>query len=243
MKVINCLVITNDEEVLEVIKKLLPKLPFLSTLTSSISFEKALESIFQSEIDLIIADTNCLSFLQIKNLEDILYPPIPIVTISDKSEEAINSYDLGVSIDFILKPLKIERLMLAVNRALKQKISFSSMRGRNFIFLKVGRKYQRFEINDIFFIEAYGMYVKICTPKGMSVVNESISRIEERFSHVSFIRVHKSYVINTNKIISFNAHHFELPLGKIPIGPNYKQRIEGLLRMLSKAENSDEYEA
>lgn len=240
MKIINCLVITNEIHVLEEMKSLLPKLPFLSGLIHAISIEKAIERIFEADIDLIIADTNCLSFLQIKNLEELLFPAIPIVIISDKSEEATNSYEIGVAVDFLLKPLKLERLILAVNRALKQKISFSSMRGRNFIFLKVGRAYQRFEIDDISFIEAYGMYVKIFTPKGMSVVNESISHIEERFSHASFIRIHKSYVINTSKITSFNANHFELPLGKIPIGPHYKKRIEGLLRMLSKADNIDE---
>jgi DNA-binding LytR/AlgR family response regulator len=239
MKVVNCLVITTEENVLEELKNLLPKLPFLSTMTPATSFETALECVFESEIDLIIADTR-LNLIQIQSLSELLFPAIPIVIVSDNADEAIHSYEIGVAIDFILKPLRLERLMLAINRALKQKISFSGMRGRNFIFLKVGRSYQRFEINDIIFIEAYGMYVKVYTQKGMSVVNESISRIEERFSHASFIRVHKSYVINTTKISSFNANHFELPLGKIPIGPNYKQRIEGLLRMLSKVDNLDE---
>jgi two-component system response regulator LytT len=237
MKAINCLVITTDERISGNLNKMLLKPPFRITLITAINFEKALEHIFESEIDFIIADADCLSFLKIKNLEEVYSLAIPIVIISDKPADAVRSYEIGVAVDFILKPLKLDRLVLAVNRVLKQRISYSNTHPRRYIFLKISRSYQRFDISDIYFIEAFGKYVKISTSKGMIVVNESISQMQERFYHAKFIRVHKSYIINTSKIMEFTTEHFDLPSGKIPIGENYKEGIESLLKMLSNDKN------
>lgn len=234
MQISKCLIISRDLSFVTECEMMLQKAPFLSNVASVINFEEAILKVSDFAPGLILVDISTLSLSQAQSLFDIVNPYIPIVLISDDPFHAVESYRLGIAADFILKPVKLDRLMVAINRALKQSLSYSGMSGVNFSFLKIGRSYKKFLHDEIIFIEAYGAYVKLYTEKGKFIVNDSISKVEEKLANFSFIRVHKSYIINTQKIISFNTSSFELILGKVPIGPNFKQRLEGLFMMLSK---------
>jgi two-component system response regulator LytT len=242
MEINKCLVVSNDETLNNEVVELLLKMPYLSRSLVVRTFSELLKELSEFSPTCIIIDTDTISLAKVNDIFGISPRQVSIVVLSSSTLEAVECYDQGLVTDFILKPLNFPRLRVALNRALKSYISFSGMTGVDYVFLKVGRSFLKFQLDEIIYIEAFGIYVKLYTSKGKTIVNDSISRVEKRLEHHDFIRVHKSYIINTKKIISFNSSAFELTLGKIPIGPNYKFKLDALLAMLSKTHNGlDDY--
>lgn len=238
MQINKCLIISGNEGLAKEVIDLLLKMPYLSHSLIVKTFSELLKELAEFSPTCIIIDTDTISISKVNDIFSISPFHIPVILLSGNAQEAVESYDQGLATDFILKPLNFSRLRLGLNRALKSYISFSGMTGIDYVFLKVGRTFLKFQLDDIIFIEAFGIYVKLYTTNGKTIVNDSISRVERRLENHNFIRVHKSYIINTKKIVSFNSSAFELTLGKIPIGPNYKFKLDALLAMLSKSHNT-----
>ena len=105
------------------------------------------------------------------------------------------------------------------------------------IFLNVGRKLQKFNFEDITYIESYGVYSKIHTSTDVSLVNESTSSLEERLPPRQFIRIHKSFIINLTKLTTIESRHIWLNDVKLPTGPNYRDSLKPLLQDKPKKMN------
>ncbi len=234
MQIYKIFIISNVDEEIQEIGSLLKKVPFLSTTISASSYLETTENMSLTFPDLIFVNSATLSQEEIYLLH-LASPKTPIILIGDEKKTSEQCFSQGIAVDYINRSITFERLIVALNRALPYHISFGSIQGPDFVFLKIGRTYKKFFLDEIVYIEAYGIYVKVITENNKFTVNDTISKLEERLSGCSFMRVHKSFIINTKKINSFDSAHFELTIGKIPIGPRYKPNIEGLLNMLSKA--------
>lgn len=234
MKIIRCLIVSEEVEESAVIESLINKMPLVSEIKKTPTFFSALELIKENRPDIIIYIVDKLNQNSFDFFQNAIPYSIPLILISASIDDAVESYNIGIPIDFLLKPVTPERLMVGISRAINQNLSFSGIRAADFGFFKVGRTYKKFLLDDIIYIEAYGVYSKIYTEKGKFTINDSIMKLEERLSKSNFIRVHKSYIINTTKIVTFRTSHFELTMGEIPIGANHKARLEGLLSMFKK---------
>ncbi len=224
------LVIEKRDKEFSEIEKYLKEMPADSKWVRAKSYKEAVKIMLSSGTEIIFADTGSISLEDLNSLNSLIYPPIPIVVVSDTAEEAVKSYNTGLPVDFILRPYTLERMIIAVSRALKYQYQLT-IKYSDYLFLKSGRLYKKFMFDEIIFIEAYGTYSKIYTNKGKFIVNDAISKLEERLGLGSYLRVHKSFIVNTRKIVSFDASNLELELGKVPIGRNYKNRLDSLINM------------
>lgn len=233
------LLISKSLEFSQEVIKVLEKAPFLNNINIATNIEEAISKASDFVPGIILIDISTFNLMEAQTIFDIVNPYISIVLVSNECYHAVEAYKLGIASDFILRPVSLERLMTATNRALNMSYSYSGLTNINFSFLKIGHSYKKFFHDEIVFIEAYGAYIKLYTEKGKFIINDSISKIEKKLSNFNFVRVHKSYIINTQKIISFTSSNFEMSLGKIPIGPNFKQQLRGFFTMLSKAYSAD----
>lgn len=234
MQINKFLVISQDVTTILEIEKMLQTAPFFNRVLVLSSFEEAINAILDFEPNLILIDTSTFDFSLAQIVSNIVTPHIPIAIISDNSDHAVEAYKLGLFIDFILKPIKLDRLMVAMSRAWNRYFSYSRMAGVNFSFLKVEESYRKFYHDDIVYFEGSGTDVKLCNENGKLIINNSLSQVEEKLNNYNFIRIHKSYVINTKKIVCFSASNFELTVGNVPIGRSYRKRVAGVLRTLAK---------
>lgn len=212
----------------------LKKLMFFESKTVH-TLEEAFQIISKEPIDLIFLDIrlannqNGLQF--IRNFKHL--PPTIITTAYP--EYGIEVFDIDEVVDFLVKPYSDLRLMRAIDRSLKLSIKENSIADKNSIFLKTGRKLTRFEYSQILYCQAYGLYSKVITTHGIEAINERFASLEESLPKNTFKRVHKSYIININKISGFDNKFFYISEEKkIPIGPIYKEALEPFLRLLSK---------
>lgn len=234
MRVNKVLIVSNSQPEQSEIKSQLLKLPFIINSKEAVSIHEAIEDVISYKPNIIIADLETINFSELKILVDTLPTKIPIIVISKNINDAVEGYNTGIPVDFILKPIYQERLQVAFCRALKSQTPASIIKEHEFIFLKIARAFKKFYLEDIVYVEAYGIYSKVHTMKGRFTINESIMKLEGRLPNDSFVRIHKSYVINTTKILTVKSNNLEMEIGEVPVGANYRPSVEGFLNMMKK---------
>ena len=135
-----------------------------------------------------------------------------------------------MSKDYILKPIEESRLLKAIGRVMALNNSHKIDEEKGYCFLKVARKATRFDFEMIDYIESIGINSKIYYNDHFQLANESISDIEKVLPP-SFRRVHKSFIVNLNKITSLSMKTIEIENSKIPIGVSYKPKLMNLLKL------------
>ncbi|MVM41644.1 response regulator transcription factor [Spirosoma sp. HMF3257] len=161
-----------------------------------------------------------------------------MIITSAYPDYALESYEIGKAVDYLLKPFTVERLQISLTRALQWQ-NQPTVIEKNEIFLKMGRKAQRFVFQSIDYIEAFGIYSKVYADNQMYLVNEGLTLLIDQLPARLFIRVHKSYVININKITSYDRHTIWLGQTKIPIGRSFRPGLEGLLSVFDTNSNEE----
>lgn len=234
MQLISCLIVDDDNAFVQDLAGQLGKLPFVKVVSSCKNYSETIMALKATAIDLIFLDINLESSDGLNGF-DLLrqYSDLPpTIIVSNTPDNAIESYEIGIAKDFLVKPIDLRRLVLAINRALKTDIESGQLIDRKSIFLKMGRKFQRFSIDEIDYFEGYGIYAKVITQEGIThVINDSLTELENMLEGKKFMRVHKSYIINLNKLTGFDHNKLYLKNASVPIGSSYKGKLEWLLRL------------
>ncbi|WP_375448412.1 LytR/AlgR family response regulator transcription factor [uncultured Fibrella sp.] len=224
------LIVDDAEADVEVLQGMLDKFPLLEAAAVATTLETAISILAIQPIDLVfldmrLTDQSGLALLRAK----VVLPPT-IIT-SAYPEYAVDSYEIGRVADFIVKPFTPDRLLQAVTRALPVSAPMHLTFDEEAIFLKMGRRIQRFNYPAIDYAEAFGIYTKVYVGEQASVVNERLSALLKRLPGRSFVRVHKSYLVNINKIASLDRQNLWVNKTKIPIGFTYRVHLASLLAL------------
>jgi DNA-binding LytR/AlgR family response regulator len=179
------------------------------------------------KIDLIFLDIqmpkmNGMDFLKI--MKD---PPIVVITSAYPSY-ALESFQFNV-LDYLLKPITFDRFFQAAKKA---KDYFQLLTGSNatsdakrYFFIKCENKYEKVFFDDILYIEGMQNYVRIYTIRGKYLTLLTLKDIEQNLMKESFLRVHKSYIVNTAKIDSIERHEISIQSARIPISRNFRDQV------------------
>lgn len=192
---------------------------------------EAMQLMNKNAVDLIFLDINMPELSGFDLLKTMQQNPKVIVTSAYK-EFALEGYELNVS-DYLLKPFSFERFLKAMNKVMEYQaptIISSLENKKTSFFLKGDKKMHQIQIDDILFIEAYGNYTKVFLSKEMIISHEKISSLEELLIDLDFLRVHKSFIIATNKIKMIEGNRITIKEHSIPIGQTYKNGLKQLFR-------------
>ncbi len=183
-------------------------------------------------VDILFLDLELRDFSGLELLRLIESPP-PVIITSSHVELAIDCFEFEVA-DFLSKPYSYTRLLRGIHRAIQKQpsthISGEDASSKKHIFLQTGRASERFELNDILYIEAYGIYVKVITKSGVSVVNQIMSSIEKDLPPTSFLRVHRSFLINLEHLNRIESNDLWVGSYQIPIGLSHKDKVRQTLK-------------
>lgn len=188
---------------------------------------EAMQLINNHEIDLIFLDINMPKLSGFDLLKTMRQLPKVIVTSAHK-EFAFEGYELNVS-DYLLKPFSFERFLKAMNKVMDYQNSIASPEKKEgSFFLKGDKKIHQIHTNDILFIEAYGNYTKVFLEEEMIISHEKISSLEALLPAPDFLRVHKSFIVATNKIKMIEGNRIAMGEHFAPIGQTYKHNLKQL---------------
>lgn len=233
MQIISCLIVDDDDAFVKSLVEQIEKLTFIKVTATCKTYGEAVMALKTHTIDVVLLDVNLESADGLNGFDLLRQSPSlpPVIIISSTPDYAVESYNIGKAKDFLVKPFDTRRLLLAFNRALDKDVGNGQLVDKNSVFLKMGRKFQRFDIDEIDYIEGYGIYAKVMSNNFSHVVNDSLVNLESILDAKKFMRVHKSYIINLNKLIGFEHNKLFLKNGSVPIGSSYKNKLEGLLRL------------
>lgn len=231
----NCIAIDDEPRALDVIKNYASKVPFMSlkeTFTNSLI---ALEFLQKNRIDLIFLDIEMPNLSGLDFLRTIENQPMVIFTTA-YSEFALDSFEFNV-VDYLLKPIDFNRFIKSVNKARRQynlhqqesiesdPVQKENIRVNSYILVKSGTKIHRIFKEEILYIQSDSNYVFFCTQTERIISVFTMKEVLEHLSDDSFIRIHKSYIINLSQIDLIEKHQVTIGQNKIPIGYSYREHF------------------
>jgi len=213
-----CIIIDDEKLARDLLKEFLESFEQIEILTECSKGSEAVEKIDKLKPDLIFLDVQMPGMTGFDVLEEIDHEPIVIFTTA-YDQYAIKAFEKN-AVDYVLKPLDEERFRLAVNRALKRKKQeqnnieelLKSIKGdskssyESHIFVQKSEKLFNLPVEEIIFLEASGDYTIITTKTDQFVSSSGIGKLEEILSPETFIRVHRSTIINLNFLKEIERH-------------------------------------
>ena len=204
---IKCLIIDDEPlaiQVLEAHLKLVPEIELVDTFQNP---AEALAVLTSGTIDLIFLD---IEMPQLSGMEliKIIPPSVKVIFTTAFRNYALESYELDV-VDYLLKPISFSRLFKAVNKykslsnipvAVEKAVPTAPQ--NDHLYVNANRKFVKIHFADIDYVESRKDYVKIVTPQETTITKDTIVNFERKLPG-SFLRVHRSYIVNTEKITAF----------------------------------------
>lgn len=231
-KYIKCMVVDNEPLNLEIMEEFISKVAYLKLVHKCEDAFEAIEFLENNEVDLLFSDIQMPKINGLELVKSLPNPPA-IIFATAFSDYAISGFDIGV-VDYLLKPISFDRFLKACNKA-KAQIQQNELKSTGtpavneslHLFIKENDKLTKVLFTDILYVEALGDYIKIITSTGSLVTYSTLKGFEERLLNKSFVRTHKSFIVQINAIKSITGNTITLIDGySIPISKNYKESFQ-----------------
>ena len=221
MKKYKCLIIDDEALARDLLVNYIDKIPNLEVTASFASAMEAIVVLQRETIDILFLDIEMPNLNGLKFLEHLQQQPATILTTA-YSEYALKGFDLGV-VDYLLKPIQFDRFFKAVLRVLDiQAISIPIEKPQEkpvekHFFVKVDSKFMQIAFDDIRYIEALQKYIRIHTENQKVLTLLSLSKIYSQLPKHQFMRIHRSFIVNLNKINAIEGNTIKIQNQEIAV--------------------------
>lgn len=201
---------------------------------------EAISSIHQNKPDILLVDINLKDGDDGINLvEDLAqsekFPIIYLTANSDK--ETVNRALKTHPVSYLTKPYDdrdvIIAIELAFNNYCNRVIATTDAPKVSFIFLKAGNRFEKVKIEDIHYMQAEGSYTKFFTNQKEYTLSGNLNNTSDKIGHPSFIRIHRSYVVNIDNITGIDNDYVFIGDTNLPISRSHKEEVSRVLRKIS----------
>lgn len=230
-----CLIVDDEPLARKLLQTHIEQLEQLELAGQCPNAIKASEMLRTTEVDLLFLDIKMPQLTGIDFLKTLKKPPAVIFTTAYR-EYALEGYELDV-VDYLLKPITFDRFFKAIEKYHLRTSSKESgqkvinPQQESFIYIKTGNKFNKIDTNDIIYIESIKDYIVIHLEKKEKLTAKyKISDLEEDLKGKNFLRIHRSFIINTHRITAFTNQDVELGSTELPIGNSYKEYVMKLLK-------------
>jgi two-component system, LytTR family, response regulator len=216
-----CIIIEDEPLALEKTRDFVNKVPFLLL---SATFDNALTGLNylnNNKVDLLFLDINMDELSGVELLESSRINSQVIITTA-YPEYALKGFELKVT-DYLLKPFTFNRFLQAVNKAQENLVLRNTDTQPDFIFVKTEYRLEKIMLNEIVYIEGMRDYRRIHTVNKKLMTLQNFSEFEKFIPSRIVCRVHKSYMVALNKIVSIERNRIKIADQLIPISETYKE--------------------
>jgi len=220
---LKCLIVEDEIMARKSLTKLCEKIERLELIDSLDNAKNALGVIQNDNIDLVFLDIEMPGMTGIEMLEELTVFPQIIFTTGNK-EYAFEAFEYDVT-DFLKKPITQLRFAKAVEKAFlrqEQLDAIATASSKNEIYIRSEGRYVRISYKDILYFENVGDYVKVLTESGNHIIHGSMKSIDSRIQHPRFLKVHRSYIVNLDKVKDIEDNTLVISKAVIPISRAHK---------------------
>ncbi len=221
---IRCVIVDDEDPARALLAKYIERVDYLE-LVASLSNPLELYPILREEkVDLLFLD---IQMPQIKgtDLFGTLDPKPQVVFTTAYSEYALESYDLQAA-DYLLKPIRFERFMKAVQRIEQLLPQAEQEASDSTLVIKSGYDLHRVPLESILYIEGMKEYVAFHTAERRIMSLQSLKSLEGQLPPNQFMRVHRSYIVQKQHVASMVNRKIIIRDREIPIGESYWERVQ-----------------
>ncbi|MCB9081334.1 MAG: response regulator transcription factor [Lewinellaceae bacterium] len=234
---VNVLIVDDEPLAQDVLETYIEKIPELKLIKKCSNALEANEALKQEKIDLMFLDIQMPQLTGIDFLKTLAKPPLVIFTTAYPNY-AIEGFELN-ALDYLLKPISLDRFMKAVNKAVDQlelqrrdahqASTEAPMDGEDFIFVKADKKLIKVNYPEIIYIEGLKDYVIIRMETQRVITLQTMKSLEDKLPLSMFKRIHRSYIVNINKINAIVGNMVEVmekgQVKHLPVGKNYRDEL------------------
>ena len=223
---LKCLIIDDEPVARKLLQEFVEEIEYLQLAGIAESPLKALPYVTTQSIDIIFLDINMPKLNGIDFLKSSKIGAQIIMTTA-YAEYAVEAYGLDV-LDYLVKPFSFERFLKAANKAkeyfeLKKKQPEDS--GNKYFFVKCDGKIEKIFYDELLYVEAMMNYVILHTETRKMIVYLTVKGIAEQLPVGKFLKVHKSYIVNTSKIKNIEGNEINLGSAKVTISQNLHDTV------------------
>lgn len=227
---IQCIIVDDEPLAIKIIERFVVEIPRLQLVTTCQSAVEASEVLKKEKIDLIFLDINMPLLTGIDFVKSLRQPPGIIFTTAYRNY-AVESYELNV-VDYLVKPIAFTRFFKAINKFIEQQntpivepaTTHAATQSIDYLYVNSNKKYLKVVFADILYIESVKDYIRIHLHEKNIITKDKISAFAQKLP-AEFLRIHRSYIVNTAQISAFTALDVEIGEREIPIGNSYKNEV------------------
>jgi DNA-binding LytR/AlgR family response regulator len=221
---IKCLIIDDEPIAIRVIVSYIEKLEDFEISGTFTNALNALNELHNQPVDLLFLDIQMPGINGMEFFRSIKHPPKVIFTTAFRNYAA-DAFDLD-ALDYLVKPIPFDRFLKAINKFLEQRSIETNQddidKSNKFIIVKSNKKNHKINIEDILYIESLDDYIKIHLHQSTLICYLRLSVIEKQINNPAFIRVHRSFLINSIHVSVFTHYQVEIAGKNIPVGRKYR---------------------
>ena len=228
---IRCIIIEDQPPAQRVLKRYIDDMGNMDLKATFTDALQAMDFLKTESIDLIFLDIHLPKISGMNFLKTLSQKPNVILTTAF-SDYALESYEYDV-VDYLLKPFSFERFVQAVSRVhaskpeqSRQESLTEKLASPDVLFIKSGYEHIKVDVTNIMFIQSDADYTEILTERKKYLSQEPLRYWEAYLDSKKFIRIHKSYIVNTSKIEKIVGNQVRLnEKTTLPIGRAYKEQF------------------
>ena len=236
----NCIIIDDEKLARTIIRTLSSDIESLHILDEFSDAIEAIKFLNENEIDLIFLDIHMPGFSGLDFIKTLKNPPQVIFTTSDP-KFAIEAFEFDFIVDYLLKPLEVDRFKKAIGKVEKNKVAKNQREivventdsaSSNDFYVNIDRRLIKIDIPSIYLVQAKGDYINIKTDTNNYVVHSTLKKVEEKLPDSLFLKVHRSYIINIKKIIDIEDNSVLIAKDVIPVSRSKRPELMKRLNLL-----------
>ncbi|MCB2375973.1 LytTR family DNA-binding domain-containing protein [Hymenobacter sp. BT635] len=235
---LRCLIVDDNEInrlTLEHFVEMTDALELVASLPDAIQALNLLQS--GTAVDLLFLDIEMPRLSGLDLVRALPQPQPQVILVTTHADFAVAAFELAVA-DYLVKPVDYARFSKAVARVLAQPATPvlpdaepAAAEGSE-LFVKVNNKLVKLDFNDVLYIEAMSTYSVFVTPRHKHIVYITLKALEERLPFAHFMRVHRSFIVNTKRIEAVEDNQLLVGEHEIPVGKSYQDDFFRKLRSL-----------
>jgi len=229
----SCVIVDDEPLARGLIEKHLSQLDNFELVASCASAIEASKVLQEKPVDLLFLDIEIPVLKGTDFFKNLIHRPNVIFTTAHR-DFALDGFELN-AVDYLLKPISFARFFKAIEKFVGHQgsppaPSDSIVDDKNdYVFVRKDRKQVKMFFDDIFYVESVKDYIKIITKAESHLIKHSLTSFEDMLDN-RFLRTHRSYLVNLDKITAYTNHDVEIGKMEIPIGDSYKSVVHKLLK-------------
>ncbi|GGZ93206.1 LytR/AlgR family response regulator transcription factor [Algibacter mikhailovii] len=237
----DCIIIDDEATARAIIEQLCLEVPDVNVIKTFPNAIQAIKYLNQNEVDLIFLDIHMPDFTGFDFIQTLKKPPKIVLTTSD-TQFAIEAFEYDCIVDYLVKPITLSRFEKSVQKAL----SLSTMPAQsepstteslddnsgNDLYVNIDRRLIKIDIPSIYLVEAKGDYIYVKTENKNYTVHSTLKKIEDKLPNDLFLKVHRSFIININKIVDIEDNSVLIKKDVIPVSRSNRPELMKRLNLL-----------